>query len=180
MPVTPPAPDAGVRVRDARPEDAAVLGRVHVRAWQRAYRGLMPDAYLDGLSADERAATWVQGLARAPRPRTARLVAEVDGRVAGFAVVGPADGEADAAKGELYAINVDPDVWGRGAGRALLAAATDRLRTAGFAEAVLWVVPGNARACAFYEAAGWSADGAERDEEVLGVTTPEVRYGRAL
>jgi RimJ/RimL family protein N-acetyltransferase len=48
----------------------------------------------------------------------------------------------------------------------------------GFAETVLWVLPANARARRFYEAAGWVADGAERTSEVFGVTVPEVRYRR--
>jgi GNAT superfamily N-acetyltransferase len=49
------------------------------------------------------------------------LVAEQDGRVVGFAVAGAAKDPQGA--GELYAINVDPDHWGTGAGRALLVAA---------------------------------------------------------
>ena len=31
------------------------VARVHVRSWQVGYRGLLPDAYLDGLRAEERA-----------------------------------------------------------------------------------------------------------------------------
>ena len=30
------------------------VARVHVRSWQVGYRGLLPDAYLDGLRAEER------------------------------------------------------------------------------------------------------------------------------
>ena len=39
------------------------------------------------------------------------LVAEEGGQVVGFVVVGPAEDPEGA--GELYAINVDPDHWGR-------------------------------------------------------------------
>jgi ribosomal protein S18 acetylase RimI-like enzyme len=171
-----------VTVREARSGDARALGEVHVRAWQRAYRGgLMPDAYLDGLSVDDRAGMWEQALARAPRPRSARLAAEdAQGRVIGFIVVGPAEGDPDAGEGEVYALNVLPEVWGQGGGGALLAAGTERLRDAGFTTAVLWVHPDNARACGFYEAAGWHRDAAKRRQEVLGVEVPEVRYRRSL
>jgi hypothetical protein len=48
----------------------------------------------------------------------------------------------------------------------------------GFAETVLWVLTGNARARPFYDNAGWVADGGERTTEVFGVTVPEVRYRR--
>jgi GNAT superfamily N-acetyltransferase len=170
------APGA-VSVRHARVDDAPALGLVHVRAWQAAYRGQMPDDYLDGLRPEERAAGWERGLRR-DRARDPVLVAERDGRVVGFAVVGPPRTPQDA--GELYAINVDPDHWGTGAGRALLLAAHAELARLGYGEAVLWVLPGNRRARRFYEAAGWVADGAERSAEVQGVVVPEVRYRRRL
>jgi GNAT superfamily N-acetyltransferase len=166
-----------VTVRHARVGDAAALGRVHVRAWQAAYRGQLPDDYLDGLRPEEREAGWERGLRR-DRARDPVLVAERDGRVVGFAVLRAAEDPEGA--GELSAINVDPDHWGTGAGRALLAAAHGELARLGFQEAVLWVLPGNRRARRFYEAAGWVADGAERTAEVFGVVVAEVRYRRRL
>jgi hypothetical protein len=45
-----------ITVRHATVGDAPALGRVHVRAWQAAYRGHKPDDYLDGLRPEERAA----------------------------------------------------------------------------------------------------------------------------
>ena len=80
----------------------------------------MPDEHLDGLPPEEQAAGWERGLSR-DRDQDPVLVAEEVGRVVGFAVVGPAQDPEGA--GELYAINVDPDHWGTGVGRALLAAA---------------------------------------------------------
>lgn len=47
-----------VVVRDATADDADALGVLHVRAWQAAYRGAMPDDYLDGLNAADRAELW--------------------------------------------------------------------------------------------------------------------------
>jgi ribosomal protein S18 acetylase RimI-like enzyme len=162
-------------VRPARVGDAPAMGRLHVRAWQAAYRGHMPDDYLDGLRAEDRAAGWERALGL-QRPRGAVLVAEQAGEVVGFANVGPAQDPEGA--GELYAINVDPGHWGTGAGRALLGAAQAELARLGFDETVLWVLPANARARRFYEVAGWVADGAERTAEVQGVVVPEVRYRR--
>jgi ribosomal protein S18 acetylase RimI-like enzyme len=168
----------GYDVRAARLADADDLGGVHVRAWRAAYRdGLMPDEYLDGLSESERASDWRVALAGPPRSRGARLVAESeDGTVVAFALVGPAGGDPEAELGELYAINVDPAHWGSGVGSELLAAATDALESAGFGSAILWVHPDNERARDFYETRGWSADGVERTQEVMGVVVPEVRY----
>jgi ribosomal protein S18 acetylase RimI-like enzyme len=164
-----------VTVRPAAPPDAPAMGRVHVRAWRAAYRGHMPDAYLDGLRPEDRAAYWDRALRREDRPGVV-LVAEAAGAVVGFAAAGPSPDPEGA--GELFAINVDPDHWGTGAGRALLETAQAELARMGFAETVLWVLPANARARRFYERAGWVADGTERTVDALGVTVPEVRYRR--
>jgi GNAT superfamily N-acetyltransferase len=135
----------------------------------------MPDAYLDGLRPEDRAAHW-EGVLRRDDLVGTILVVERDGAVVGFAAVGPAQEPAGA--GELYAINLDPDHWGTGAGRALLGAAQAELARLGFADTVLWVLPANARARRFYEAAGWVADGSSRGSQVFGVMVPEVRYRR--
>jgi ribosomal protein S18 acetylase RimI-like enzyme len=164
-----------VTVRPARIPDAPAIGRVHVRAWQAAYRGHMPDVYLDGLRAEDRAAYWERTLRR-DELRGTILVVERGGEVVGFAAVGPSPDPPGA--GELYAINLDPDHWGTGTGRALLEEAQAELARLGFGETVLWVLTGNARARRFYEIAGWVADGSERTREVFGVTVPEVRYRR--
>ena len=164
-------------VRRAMPDDAGAIGRVHVDAWRAAYRGHMPDAYLEGLSADQRAEGWRAGLSRV-RDRAPVLVVELDGAVVGFAALGPAGD--DPATGELYAINLAPEHWGRGAGRELLRSVRKELEGLGFTEAVLWVLPANRRARRFYESDGWVADGGERSAEVQGVVVDEVRYRRPL
>ena len=174
----------GHRIRPAEIDDADDLGAVHVAAWEAAYRGgLMPDEYLDGITGEDRARWWRDGLANPPMARAVRLVAEVDGpngRVIGFIVAGPEQGDADTEVGEVYAINVDPGHWGGGVGADLLAAGTAHLAAAGFDHAILWVHPDNERTCRFYSARGWTDTGVRRREEVFGVEVPEARYRREL
>jgi ribosomal protein S18 acetylase RimI-like enzyme len=167
-------------IRDASVDDADAIGSVSVRAWQAAYRGIMPDAYLDGLRAEERAATWRQGLAD-PRPEQHVRVVTVGGDVVGFAASGPEAADVtDGETGELYAINVDPDHWGRGLGRVLLGEVHRGFADAGYHTAVLWVATDNARARRFYESEGWAAEGLPRDADALGVMVNEVRYRKRL
>jgi ribosomal protein S18 acetylase RimI-like enzyme len=104
------------------------------------------------------------------------LVAEVGGEVVGFVNVGAAREDDVAGLGELFAIYVHPDAWGRGAGQALMTEALARLRAEGFGEAILWVLQDNPRTRRFYELAGWRADGTSKDEEWLGTVIREVRY----
>jgi hypothetical protein len=77
-----------VKIRPARVEDADAVGEVHVRAWQSAYRGMMPDDYLDGLHAEDHATRWREHLI-APMSQAELLVVVDDHRVVGFASVGP-------------------------------------------------------------------------------------------
>ena len=166
-------------VRNAVADDADAMGLLHVRAWQSAYRGVMPDAYLDGLQAEERVAMWRSRISRTELPPL--LVAELAGDVVGFATFGLAQGESGSTSvGQLYALNIDPAHWGKGIGRALLHEVSTALTAMKFHEAVLWVVPENARARALYESEGWAEDGGVQTEDVLGATVTEIRYRREL
>ena len=167
-----------MEIRPARPEDALDVARVHVRAWQIGYRGLLPDAYLDGLRPEDRAARYTFGMVDPTCPTT--LVA-VDGEVVvGFATTGPCLDLDTPATGELMALHVNPERWQRGLGRALVGAARARLARHGYRQAVLWLLGGNTRGARFYAADGWSPDGRRRSETVWGVPTNNVRYRRAL
>ncbi len=88
-------------IRDARIEDADAIGRVHVRAWRAAYRGILSDVYLATLDERVRADGW-RALRVTPLDQTKKfVVATQHGRVVGFAFVGPDRDEL--AIGELYA-----------------------------------------------------------------------------
>ena len=167
-----------MNLRPAVPEDAMAVARVHVRAWQVAYRALMPEDYLARLRPEERAQRYDFGTRDPARPST--LVAVEAATILGFATICPARDEDAAGQGELCALYVEPDCWGRGVGRALASAARGDLCRRGFTRAVLWVVAGNTRAEQFYRADGWSADGLRRARQVGNVTVETARYGRAL
>lgn len=84
------------------------------------------------------------------------LVAELDGRVAGFAAV---------VGGELDGLFVEPELWRRGVGSALADAAVHEARKRGF---TLWVIAGPS-ARDFYESCGFSVEG-----------EAQTRFGPAL
>ncbi len=90
------------------------------------------------------------------------------------------DADLGAETAELTSLYLLPEVWGHGAGRALMAGAVDAMRDAGYVSAVLWVLVTNERARRFYEIAGWSCDGTEKSELFGPATLTETRYGRLL
>lgn len=161
--------------------DAGDIAETHVRAWQEGYRDVLPADFLGGLRVEDRYRQWHGWLTDETADRSGAVVAEVGGVVRGFVLFGSwRDDDAETAVGELRALNVHPDAWGVGAGRALLKAADDGLVGLGYGEAVLWVVTGNARARRFYEIDGWAPDGASKLDERDVVPIPEVRYRRTF
>lgn len=169
-------------VRPARLEDASQIAVIHVKSWQAAYRGLLPQEFLDRLDPAQRVSGWKRVLESAEPLLSATLVIGAGDSLAGFVGFGPTrDTDDDPERvGEIRAIYLLPDAWGKGLGRDLMAAAVGRLAAAGFAHATLWVLDSNARARRFYEAGGWSADGAVKDDDSRGFVLTEVRYRRPL
>lgn len=165
-------------LRDAVPEDALRVAKVHVRTWQIAYRGLMPDSFLEGLSVEERAKRYTFGQSDAGIPQT--LLAVEGDTVLGFGTVGMGRDEDLAGQGEVFALYVDPPHWGMGVGVKLMEGVRARLREQGSRAAFLWVLKGNERANRFYERDGWRADGAERTENSFGIEIVEYRMRREL
>ncbi|GGN87369.1 N-acetyltransferase [Streptomyces albiflavescens] len=171
---------SGLLVREMTLGDCDRVAEIRIRGWQIAYKGLVPQPYLDALSVERdaarRRAYFEQG-----GGEVVNLVAERHGEVVGWACHGPyRDGEVRTDDIELYAIYVHPDRVGEGVGRALLRESVDRCAAAGHARMLLWVLKENAPARRFYERAGFAPDGAEEPFDVDGVAVPEVRYVRLL
>jgi GNAT superfamily N-acetyltransferase len=175
-------------VRPAAVADARRIGAIHVRSWRATYAGQLPEGLLESLDAKAISEDMMRALT-ARRPRRAVLVVE-GGRgpvrkVVGFAALGPARAESAAGiarrvedVAQLYMIYVDPRWVRRGLGRALHDAIVEVAQTFNFKKAVLWVLPTNAGARAFYETQGWTCDGAEQTEDLDGYSVPEIRYVR--
>src|ERR1700733_13097606 len=117
-------------LRPAEPVDAMAVAGVHVRSWQAAYRGLLPDAYLDGLRAEDRAQR--NGFTSEDVRDPASVLAIEDGTICGFATPAPSRDSDVVDDGEVFALYVDPEWWGRGFGAALVTEARRRLVDLGF------------------------------------------------
>ncbi|MFD1147337.1 GNAT family N-acetyltransferase [Saccharothrix hoggarensis] len=131
-----------ITVRAPGAEDKSPLVDIYVKARRSYYEGHLPE---------EELAEWERSM-RAhdldfARPGRTWLCADLDGDLAGFALV--------TSDGELGQLQVDPARWGRGAGLALHTAAMNALRDQGLTTARLDVFAQNHRARRFYTARGW-------------------------
>lgn len=165
-------------LRPAEPRDALEVARVHIRTWQVAYRGLVPDEYLDSLNIEDRAARYDFTGADVSKPYTILSIA--DTMIAGFVTTLPSRLADLPQDGEVGALYVSPQYWDRKIGAALIAAARERLVSQGFASAYLWLLDGNHRAERFYGIDGWWADGAKQTDTSRGFALNELRYRRQL
>jgi len=158
-------------IRTAIPEDAASIARVQVETWRTTYRGVVPDDYLAGLSAEERTPRWREHLNSAEHI----LVAECNGAVVGFIDGGPIREAISDYDAELYAIYLLLQFQRTGIGSTLLIELAYRLEEAAFRSMVVWLFEANA-AARFYERSGAVRIGA-KEREVGGVWLPVVAYG---
>ena len=167
-------------IRPGRPEDAPALGRLHVRVWRAAYRGIMPDAHLAGLSETKREAFWRQILSE-PHPDRLQIVlaSEETGDIAGFLLAGPPrdlpPGGAAVFKGEIYALNIAPELQGHGYGRRLMVHAATWLAEKRMAPFCLWTLADNVKARDFYELLGGMPI-AQRSETIGGARLTNMAY----
>jgi len=146
------APTAG-SVRPARPEDAEAVQRVARETWKDTYTGLIPDEVQEHFLAQ---AYDLERLRRQMKPDHPAVfyVAEADGRVVGFAQLGPGAGE----EAELFRIYVLPAYQRLGLGSRLLAATIAEWRRRSRSRAfqlLVRVEQGNTRGIAFYEKHGF-------------------------
>lgn len=163
------------QIRRACPEDAAAMAAVHVKSWQVAYRGLMPDEILDGQSVEKRQGAWKQALEAEPN-LTAYVAVEEEIVVAFCAVAAPSrDDDAGDGVAEVTAIYVAPTAWRAGHGRALMDAALADLRAGGWRWLTLWVLAENQQARAFYGRFGLHEDGAEMTHQRSGLREVRLR-----
>lgn len=171
-----------MKVRRAAVPDAEAIARVHVRSWQVAYRGQLPDDHLNSLDPAERIPRWEAILDETSWPGQGTLIVEDDtATVVGFANLSPtrnADQVPDAT-GEVTSFYIDPSSWGQGAGRCLMVAALAALATR-YRSGTLWVLDTNSRARSFYESTGWRHDGAVKDDHMAGVQIQDLRYVHEL
>jgi ribosomal protein S18 acetylase RimI-like enzyme len=159
---------AGVELRTAVPADAAAGAALHAACWREAYGPYVDAALLEERLADT--GRWVAAWTRQLIDGPPRVLAEADGELVGFAVIGGNRDPDAPTPAELYAIYLREAWWGSGLAAALWDA------VAPSEPCSLWVLEANDRAQAFYRRLGFVADGAR--EHYAGLDAWEIRMIR--
>jgi GNAT superfamily N-acetyltransferase len=141
---------SGITFRFGAAADCENIAALHTASWRGAYRGILPDTYLDGEIARERLGLWKKRMSSSGRDRRLVLLAEDPRELAGFVcVLLDEEPEWGACLDNLH---VRSDLKGRGLGRRLFAEAA---RWVAFMQPGwpmhLWVFEANRPARGFYE-----------------------------
>lgn len=141
---------------------------VHWRSWHEAYPNLVSQEYLDNLTLEKceaMAFKWPENL----------LVAKDANRVIGFVGYGDRGNEAPET-GEIFALYVLSEYYGKGVAQQLMRAGLEQLKN--YPQVCLWVLKENRRAISFYQKCGFAPDGEELVSPNIKATEIRMVFAR--
>lgn len=162
-----------MNIRSMTFKDSQSVASIQVLAWQKAYKGFLPDQYLHSLDIKKKEHSWRTGLEI--NADVIRLVAVHNGQVLGFAC-GLENRQPDLfpdISHELWALYVHPDHWRKGIGAPLL---QEFLKRSEGGKAAVWCLEANLAARKFYECHGGVLLHQKRETTFGGKTLEEVVY----
>jgi GNAT superfamily N-acetyltransferase len=161
-----------VKVRRAKPGDAAALASVFCESWRGAYTGIIPFMHLQRMIR-ARDMTWWQNAIRRDGDI---LVLEVASVVAGYATFGPVrNRKTTRPMGEIYELYLLPVYQGLGLGEYLFEACRQSLDVRKMNGLVVWALAANEMAREFYLRRGGRPAG-ESIETVGPVKLPKTGF----
>ena len=143
---------------------------VHWKAWQEAYLGIVKHSYLDERTIDQCEKTALSN-------KDSTIIAKDGKCVIGFVQYGKYNYDDLEDAGEITALYVLADYYGKGIGYRLMQEAMKHL--SGYSQTVVFVIKGNQRAIHFYTRYGFRFDGQEGMSQV-GVTVARMVLQRHL
>lgn len=161
-----------ITLRAATVDDTALIASMHTRSWASAYRGILPDTYLDRDLQGERVAHWNTRMKDVAARAASVFIAEHEGEPVGFICLVEPDETGSVLVDNLHAM---PGHRGLGTGTVMLDEAARWARSRGARQLYLSVLEQNAAAIGFYESRGWTC--AEREaDHVGGIDVVSLRY----
>lgn len=134
-----------IMIRKAEKEDVLQIAEILVEDWQKAYRGIMDDAFLDAMNADQRYEIEVK--------RYQKYIVAVDGNeVLGYAWLEMAGDEP--ADCEVIALYVRYSKRNNGIGKLLMQYAISHFKETGKKRMIVWCLKENLESRKFYEKVG--------------------------
>ena len=154
-------------------DDIGAICDIYCHSWRAAYRGSVPQDYLDALDGSR----WRPALENSGFESYVVMDGEA---YAGTSIICPSRDEKMQGWGEIVAMYLLPEYFGKGYGQLLLECVVNALKEKGFEDIYLWVLDENKRARRFYEKNGFEKTGDIEIAEVGGKDLRNYRYIRHM
>ena len=164
-----------IAVREATEDDARGIARVGVDTWRSAYKGIMSDEHLAGLSYSRNEEKWRRRLQEPANNRVIFVAEDEQARIVGYAGAGPEHEGQPGYDAELYGIYVLEQYQNQGIGRRLVGAVAQALADAGYSSLITWTLAEGA-ARVFYQIIG-AQQVATQTSEIGGTKLELVAFG---
>lgn len=159
-----------ITIRTALPEDAYDYTVCHISCFCSAYKGIVPDEFLNNILAEKEQRVERYKKTLADSGDCEYYCVMYSNRMIGFLIINKSCNEDNSGIGEIWAIYLIDEFRGKGYGKEMLNFAINELKRIEPKEIFLWVFEDNNRARRFYEKHSFSFDGTKR----------EVKYGKPL
>jgi len=150
-----------IYIRKALSEDVYDYTKCHISIWQSAYKGIVPDDYLDNMSLEieQRVEKYKSTLSNPGYCEYYCVM--LSSKMIGFIAMNP-------CTREIWAIYLSDEFWGNGYGQEMLDFSINKLKQIGQGEISLWVFENNGRARRFYEKNDFKFNGSRRKVDWYG------------
>ncbi|GHA52547.1 GNAT family N-acetyltransferase [Photobacterium aphoticum] len=166
-----------LRVRKAVLDDVNNIAHIHVKSWAYAYKGLMPDSFIESYTLEKRQTLWSNIIGR---NLADVLVVDGEAGLAGFLCFGQPKTLKGTDVYELSSIYIDPANVRQGIGQALYNECERMLRTLKAQRVTLWALDSNERALHFYTQQGFIPTGEISKECANDVILHDIELAKDL
>ncbi|WP_143873701.1 GNAT family N-acetyltransferase [Catenovulum sediminis] len=164
-------------IRKALMGDVDKIAQIHVNSWAYAYKGLMPQSFIESYTIEKRQKLWSSIIGH---NLAEVLVADNSNGVVGFLCFGQPKKLKGTAVYELSSIYIDPDNIGNGIGQKLYNKCEQMLCESKAQSISLWVLDNNKRALNFYTKQGFTPTGEISKETANDVVLNDIELAKKL
>ena len=162
-----------ITIRKATPEDAYDYAVCKNKSWKSAYKGIVPEDFLNNLSDEEYTERNKQLFISSGDEEF--YCVEQNNKIIGILSICKSRDEDKQNAGEIMAIYLLEEYWDKGYGRKMMNFAMKRLYELGFNEIIIWSFEANERANNFYKKFGFTPDDSKKELN-LGKPLPIIRH----
>lgn len=158
-----------MKIEKVSERTASVASRIYTLSWKIGYKGIIPQKYLDGLTAESWTPSFQKGVYK-------DYILEDNGEYVAASSVSPAREEEMRGWGEIVSLYVLPEYFRNGYGKLLFEHDVEQLKNDGFEKIYLWVLEENHGARDFYRAMSFFPNGNRSVINIGGRELTELRY----